>query len=137
MKSDFTDEMTRRTALKLGGAGSFALAGGAQAVALAGTAQAAVAGRWRRRAYKLLVGQRFRVAGTNTRLRLTAVTDLNHRQRGRDDAFALVFRHTHGARISIQRGIPLRHAALGTFPLLLTATGTAHTYIAVINRSHG
>ncbi len=136
MTSEFTDRMTRRTALKLGGAGSFAMAGGAQAVALAGTAQAAVAGRWRRRAYTLLVGQRFRVAGTNTRLRLTAVRDVGHRHRGSDDVFELVFTQTHGRRLPLEHPAGVRHAALGTVPLLLQPTARAHSYVALINRSH-
>lgn len=92
----------------------------------------------RRSSYESLVGERFQVAGGGSRLKLTAVKNLNKAQAGSEDAFALVFRGRRGGA-PIKEAVPeLYHPGLGRFRLLLTpgdAGRSGRPYVAVINRS--
>jgi hypothetical protein len=127
--------LTRRAVLKLGGATGLAMTTGGTALA-AGTRRRS---HLRRGSYRSLVGQRFHVAGGGS-LQLIDIVDLSHHERGNENAFELVFarsRHSPALRTTTPT---LRHSALGSFPLFVTAgetTKSSRHYCAVINRVHG
>jgi Domain of unknown function (DUF6916) len=127
--------VTRRTLIKGGAAGAFALAMPAAAAA----AKHRLESHLRRSSYRNLVGQGFQVKGTNTKLRLTAVQNLNRHQAGSENAFALIFQAPRRAR-ALGHTLPtLHHPALGSFDLMLTpgaASAHGQAYAAIINRAH-
>jgi Domain of unknown function (DUF6916) len=127
--------LTRRVLLKTGAAAAISAALPATAVA---RNRRRLLSHLARRSYRPLVGHRFRVKGTGTVLRLVAVEDLNHAQRGSQRAFALIFHAPEGA--PPLAAVPtLHHAALGDFMLLLSPgrpSGSAQPYAAIINRVH-
>lgn len=133
--------VTRRSLLASGGAAALALA-------LPGVGEAAVRkarrvrrpSHLRRSSYHSLVGQRFRVEGSSTRLRLVAVKDLTRRQRGSENSFSLTFQAPRRARLLRNQVPTLHHPRLGSFQLLLSpgmASGSGQPYVAVINRTRG
>jgi hypothetical protein len=127
-------QLTRRTLIKSGAAGAFALA----MPAAAAVAKQRLQSHLRRSSYRNLVGQGFRVKGTNVSLRLTAVQDLNPHQADSEHAFALIFQAPSRARALGDALSTLDHPVLGSFDFMLTpGTASAHgrAYAAIINRA--
>jgi Domain of unknown function (DUF6916) len=126
--------VTRRTLIKGGAAGAFALVMPAAATA----AKQRLESHLRRSSYRNLVGQGFRVKGANVSLRLTAVQNLNPHQADSEHAFALIFQAPSRARALGDALSTLHHPALGSFDFMLTpGTASAHgrVYAAIINRA--
>lgn len=136
--SDRPRLITRRTALVSGGTAAFALSLPGQA--LARVRRKRLLSHLRRSSYHSLVGERFAVGGSSTRLTLVAVEDLNRRQAHSDNAFALVFRAGLGAKLlTLSQPATLVHPTLGRFQFLLTpgnATFRGQNYLAIVNRLH-
>jgi hypothetical protein len=122
------------------------LRSGAAAAVVLSVPSSALARRWQRpshwlrSSYRPLVGQRFTVRGSKVQLKLTAVHDLNKRQAGSENAFALIFHSPPGAP-RLKNQVPqLDHPALGRFKLLISpgeASRNGQPYAAIINRLHG
>jgi hypothetical protein len=132
--------ITRRAALRLGGATGLALATSGTGSALARVLPADPAKVWARSSYTPLVGQAFSVKGASRRLKLVAISDLTKQSAGSEDAFALVFHAIAGTTVDDMAPATFSHASIGSFPLSVipgtTATGMA-SFTAVINRLYG
>jgi hypothetical protein len=132
-----SSSLTRRVLLKLGGAGVVALV--VPAEVFARRRRKRLGSHLRRASYRPLLGQRFGVGGTKTKLRLVRVEDLNVHQARSQNAFALIFRAPRGAPMLMQQVPQLYHPALGKFELLLQpgrAAAKGQPYAAIINRLH-
>ncbi len=140
MKVDWTETITRRTAVKLGAASAATLAG-TQGSALAKvTSRARRDHAWRRSTYVPLVGQRFRVKGSTVPLRLTAIRDIQGAPRGSENGFELVFHSSRKRSFRAKLPPTLRHPGLGSVDLFVTpgeGTARGQSFSAVINRVHG
>jgi hypothetical protein len=137
--SDPAPGLTRRALLKVGGTAGVALATGGTAFASIKRKRFIAKSHLRRSSYLALVGQRFATPGATGGLRLIRVEDLNAHQKGSQNAFALIFRESHGARALKHPTSQLHHSSLGTFPLFMVpgpASPSGQTYCAVINRLH-
>ncbi len=136
--SDGSRLVTRRHALISGGTAALALSLPGQA--LARRRRRRLLSHLRRSSYHGLVGERFTIAGTSTRLTLVSVRDLNPHQARSDNAFALVLRARRGsAPLALSHPLGLSHPTLGRFDFLLTRGKTSlkgQDYVAVINRLH-
>lgn len=136
--SDRPRLITRRAALIGGGAAAFALTLPGQA--LARRRRQRLRSHLRRSSYTGLVGERFRVAGSSTRLTLVSVSGLTAHQANSENAFALVFRAARGAKlVAVNHPVTLVHPALGRFPFLLTAGQASfrgQDYLVIVNRLH-
>lgn len=128
---------TRRTFIARGGSAAFAAV--VPIRLLSRHRRYALRPHLRRSSYHGLVGQRFRVSGTRTRLRLVAVEDLNKHQAGSDHAFALIFRGPRGAQRLATQVPTLYHPSMGSFELLISPGASSRQgqpYAAIINRLH-
>jgi hypothetical protein len=133
--------VTRRAFVRAGGLLALGLALPGEALGRARSGAHRIrTGAWHyRSSYHPLVGQRFTVRGSNVKLQLVAVKDLNTHQAGSENAFALTFDATPGGA-PLPAPLPLlHHHALGHFHLFMTpglSMPGVQSYTAVINRLH-